>query len=226
MEKEEKKVTSKKKSTGSTSASKSSKVGTKKSTATKSNRGRRKTTEVVEVKKQEEVVEVKTVDEKVEAKANNKEIIRFAIVLGVLAVFIGISFFLGLKDKGDQQRYQSHVGINEVSVSDYMNIISEDGISLIYIASTSCGYCQMFGPILSEVLEEYKIGVEYVNIAGISTQEEWDTFYNSNEFLAAGEWGTPTLIIYKDGKILNINSGYVEKDALVSFLVENGLVSE
>ena len=169
-----------------------------------------------------EVVENKAED--IDNKNKNTEMIRMIGVCAALVVLVGLTFVVGLTAKKDKYTYQTHVGIKETSVADYLKIISKNDTSIIYIGRPGCGYCQMFQPILEEVLKQYKIGVEYVNIENISSQEEWDSFENSNEYLKAGEWGTPTLIVYKDKKIVKVNPGYVEKDNLIAFFKESGII--
>lgn len=224
MEKEEVKNTKKK--TGASTAKKSTTKKSTKSSSTKSST--KKTTSVkkeVVANKPEEKVETKVVEEKVVGKKkSNNEILRFIIVGIVLVLLIAGSFIVTVTKKTDKYRYQTHTGINEISESEYMEIIKEDGISIIYVARPTCSYCQMFEPVLTEVLKEYKIGVEYIDISAISTQDEWNEFYNSNEFLSSGEWGTPTLMIYKNKELYKVNAGYVDKDTLVNFLVENELI--
>ena len=166
-----------------------------------------------------------TIENSTKTNSTN-EMLRMVIVGGVLLTLIALTFIIGITKNVSKTRYQKHIGINEISVSEYMKIIDEEDTSLIYIARPTCSYCQMFEPVLTSVLEKYKIGVEYIDISAIATQEEWDKFYNSNEFLSAGEWGTPTLLIYKDKKILDINSGYVEEEDLVKFLKDNKLIGE
>lgn len=222
MEKEEVKNTKKK--TGASTAKKKTTTtkNVTKNTSTKS--AAKKTTSVKKevINKPEEKVETKVVEVK-ESKKNN-EILRFVIVGVVLVLLIAGSFIVAATKKTDKYRYQTHTGINEISESEYMKIIKEDGISIIYVARPTCSYCQMFEPVLTEVLNEYKIGVEYIDISAISTQDEWNEFYNSNEFLSSGEWGTPTLMIYKNKELYKVNAGYVDKDTLVNFLVENELI--
>ena len=220
----------KKKTTTKTNTAKTTKTTPKSSTAAK-----RQTTAKVSVpKKEKSDIEVKTTNSKKtddNVKSSNKtnntnETLRMIIVGAILLVLVGITFIIGITRNINKSRYQKHTGINQISVSEYMKIINEQDTSLIYIARPTCSYCQMFEPVLTSVLEKYKIGVEYIDISAISAQEECDKFYNSNEFLSSGEWGTPTLLIYKDKKILDINSGYVEEEDLVKFLKENKLIGD
>ena len=146
------------------------------------------------------------------------------IVGAILIVLIVVTFIIGITFNGNKFLYQKHVGINDVSVSEYLDIIDDNDISIIYIARPTCSFCNQFEPILTSVLEKYKIGVEYINIDNITTEAEFNSFYNSNEYLKAGEWGTPTLIVFKNNKILDINSGYVDETTLIKFLQENELI--
>lgn len=155
---------------------------------------------------------------------NSNEIVRMIIVIAVLIALIVTTFIIGLTFNKNKFLYQKHVGIKDITVSEYLDIIDDNDISIVYIARPTCGFCNQFEPVLTSVLEKYKIGVEYVNIDNITTEEEFNSFFNSNEYLKAGEWGTPTLIVFKNKKILDINSGYVDEATLVKFLQENDLI--
>lgn len=210
------KNTAKKKSTTTNKTTKSGRTATSKAVAS--------------TKKIEENVLVEDTT-KNEIKANNvvsakktNEIVRMIIVIAILVALIVTTFIIGITFNGNKFLYQKHVGIKDVSISEYLDIIDDNDISIIYIARPTCGFCSKFEPVLTSVLEKYKIGVEYINVDNITTEEEFNSFFNSNEYLKAGEWGTPTLIVFKNKEILDINSGYVDEETLVKFLKENELI--
>ncbi len=238
MKNEEVKKNTKKVNTKSNSNTKktnsSAKTASKKSTSSTKSQSKTATKVVANNKKiVEKKVETPLKDSDVKkatkentVKQNKKtnEIAKMIIVIAVLVALIVTTFIIGITYNANKFMYQKHVGIKDTSVTEYLDIIDDNDISIIYIARPTCSFCKMFEPVLTSVLEKYKIGVEYVNVDNILTESEWNSFYNSNEYLKAGEWGTPTLIVFKNKEILNVNSGYVDEEALVKFLKDNELI--
>ncbi len=77
---------------------------------------------------------------------------------------------------------------------------------LVDFWATWCGPCRMVGPIVSEIAEEYdgKIKVGKVNV-----DEEMAL---ATKF---GITGIPTLLVFKNGEVVNQQIGFAPKEDLV-----------
>lgn len=113
-------------------------------------------------------------------------------------------------------------GFNELTIDKYLELLKSSEKSIILVARPTCGYCEQFSPILKEAADDMGLTINYVNTDEF-TNEDWDTFGNSLEYLAEEDWGTPLTLIVQDGKLVDANNGYVELDGIKSFFKENGL---
>lgn len=72
-----------------------------------------------------------------------------------------------------------------------------------------CGPCKMMAPYVDELATE---------LAGTLKVGKLDVDYNNETAAKYGITGVPTLILFKDGKVLNQNIGALSKGALKSFV--------
>lgn len=110
------------------------------------------------------------------------------------------------------------VEFNNVSYTEYKELLSSSELEFIYVGHDSCGYCQMTVPLLGELQEEYSITFNYLD-TDIMTSEDF-TDISSTAEVFAGEWGTPTLLAVKDKKVISTVSGYREIEYLKEFVEE------
>ncbi len=81
---------------------------------------------------------------------------------------------------------------------------------LIDFFATWCGPCKMLSPIIDQVAEE----VTDVKICKVDVDQEGDL---AQKF---GVQSIPTLVLMKDGKIVNHRVGGMSKKALLEFIKE------
>lgn len=116
----------------------------------------------------------------------------------------------------------SKAGFNELSLSEYLDLIKSSDEQVILVARPTCYYCQQFTPILKQAKEEMNLTVNYVNTDNLS-KDDWSTFQNSLDYLNSEEWGTPLTLIVQNGEVIDANNGYVELESLKKFFSKNGL---
>ena len=80
---------------------------------------------------------------------------------------------------------------------------------LIDFWATWCGPCRMMAPIIEEIAEE-KYGV--LKVAKVDVDEEPEL---ATKF---GIVSIPTLVLMKDGQVVNVLVGYRPKDAVLAFV--------
>ena len=113
-------------------------------------------------------------------------------------------------------------GFNKLAMDKYLELIKSSEKSIILVARPTCGYCEKFSPILKEAADDMKLTINYVNTDEFSN-DDWNTFSNSLEYLSQEDWGTPLTLIVQNGKVIAANNGYIELEGIKAFFKENGL---
>ena len=88
---------------------------------------------------------------------------------------------------------------------NFDSLISDSAVVDFY--ADWCGPCKMFGPIFEEVSLEKELNFVKLNVDNYSD--------------IAREYGVmsiPTIILFKDGKEIKRNTGFMSKDDFVKFL--------
>ena len=136
------------------------------------------------------------------------------VVLGisaVLLVVIVVTLFASL------------VASNK-KIEELKNVMNSEGAKIVYIAKDTCYYCNLLQPITNSLKEEFDL--EYYNI---------DTNSLSNSELARvletldidyDTFGTPYIVIVKDGKKIDEHVGYTDEDVLFELFKKNGIIKE
>ncbi|MBQ9072837.1 MAG: thioredoxin [Bacilli bacterium] len=83
------------------------------------------------------------------------------------------------------------------------------GISIVDFWAQWCGPCKMFGPIFETVSEKY----EDIKFCKLNVDED-----NEDISRQYGVMSIPTVILFKDGKEINRNIGFMDEDSLINFL--------
>lgn len=99
--------------------------------------------------------------------------------------------------------------IIEGNMENFEEVTKEDFVVVDFFA-TWCGPCKMLAPVLHEVAKEKNIKVVTVDI--------------DNAIDLATKFGVmsvPTLMIFKEGKMIATSTGYKSKDALTKWFEEN-----
>lgn len=91
-------------------------------------------------------------------------------------------------------------------MSDFGKLINGSKPVLVDFFATWCGPCQMLAPILKQAKDELGDAVSIIKIDVDKNQEL------SNQYQVRG---VPTMIIFKEGKILWRQSGVLQKEDLV-----------
>ena len=91
-------------------------------------------------------------------------------------------------------------------------VLNNKGISVVDFWAPWCGPCKMFGPIFESVSEIKKD----IKFCKLNVDEDSENI--SKEY---GVMSIPTIILFKDGKEINRNIGFMDEDLLINFLEEN-----
>ncbi|MDI6776112.1 MAG: thioredoxin [Syntrophales bacterium] len=103
------------------------------------------------------------------------------------------------------------IHVNENNFDE--EILKSEKPALVDFWAPWCGPCKTIGPIIADLAEEYR---GRVKVTKLNVDD------NPNKAAAYGIKSIPTLILFKDGKVLDTLVGLVAKDRLIEF-VNKGL---
>lgn len=110
--------------------------------------------------------------------------------------------------------------LKQVDAEKYVKLAEKEGLHFMFVGSETCGHCLNFKETLKQFFNDYKMNVYYVDLASAS-EDEYNMIVDSDEYFTSEEWGTPTSIIYYNGKKLNVISGEVDLETLVDEVNNN-----
>ncbi len=90
-------------------------------------------------------------------------------------------------------------------------VINNNGLTVVDFWAPWCGPCKMFGPIFENV-SNIKNEVKFCKL---NIDED-----NENISKEYGVMSIPTVILFKDGKEINRNIGFMDEDSLIEFIGE------
>lgn len=100
----------------------------------------------------------------------------------------------------------------EITLTDEnfeQEVIDSDKPVLVDFWATWCGPCMMLAPIVSEIAEEYS---DFLKVGKVNVDEEPVI---SLEYKVSS---IPTLMLFKDGKVVKKAVGYMSKQELITEL--------
>jgi len=113
-------------------------------------------------------------------------------------------------------------GLVHISTSDYLELMFDTEVSLVYVGKDSCEACVEFEPVLTELLKEHNV-VGYYLDADEMTTEEKHAYMASFETLNDGIY-TPHLLFVKDGELLADLIGIVKEETILGVLKSQGMI--
>ncbi len=144
-----------------------------------------------------------------------------------------VEFFKDNDMLEDDAIYSAEQYITFIDYDEYTDLISNQDTHVIVIGQTTCSHCIAIKPALNQVAGQYNLTINYLNITDM-TEEENNLFfeslttigYDDEDFLNDGSFGTPLILIVKDGKVISYISGERTTSQLVREFKKLDLISE
>ena len=151
-------------------------------------------------------------------------------ILGVVIAVLSVIIVFGATYFASELKYCNHdekkVELPEIGITEYTTLLNDKDASIIYIARPTCGYCQQQEPIVKELASKYELVFHYLNTDNLSN-EDMSTLFKSDKTLFGEDgknFGTPTTVIVKNGKVVDSLVGLTQRDSFEEFLTKNGFI--
>ena len=112
---------------------------------------------------------------------------------------------------------------NKITTDEFMELVSKNELSFVYIGKNNCDNCQKQSEVLNELIKEYNIKVNYLSIVKISAYDRYERLAKLEKDFE-NEISTPTLMLVKDNKIVMYKTGLIEKNDLVKEFKDNKFI--
>jgi predicted bacteriocin transport accessory protein len=109
----------------------------------------------------------------------------------------------------------------EITLKKAEEMIDNKETFVVEIMTDTCSACASFKPTVEELVKNYKVTFYYVNFNNESTEARQafaDNYANGIEV-------TPTILIYKEGVLVQKKSGTLTYRNLKTLLQENGFIA-
>lgn len=150
------------------------------------------------------------------SKEKKKTIILTVVLSVICLVLIGFLIVSSLKENGT-------IVDNEVNelMKEFDKKFNSKDRTVIYYASSGCGYCELQTPILETIAEDYDMEYFEIDASTLGTKQR-------NEILEklGIEHATPTTIIVQKGKVIDKAVGYTDGQDYVEFFSSNEMIPE
>jgi Thioredoxin domain-containing protein len=150
----------------------------------------------------------------------------------VAIIFVGIVFFsselseckTGTGGSSGNETETNSKAHNSITTEEYMALLKSGKDHVVFIGRPTCGYSVQQDPILKEIAAEYNIVINYLNIdeQAQSSMAEVLTTYES--FTDGRGVSTPTVVIIKNNVVNDAVEGLHNKEQMVNFLEEVGII--
>ncbi len=114
--------------------------------------------------------------------------------------------------------------LNEIDIDEYLKLKKGSSKSIIFIARPGCSWCQLYTPIMKNVVYLYDIKVNHLNTDEL-TDDGVSKLINSDDYFSDG-YGTPLTLIVQNNKIVDMIEGYTTKENTIQFFKDNGIIKE
>ena len=94
--------------------------------------------------------------------------------------------------------------------------------TLVYLGSSTCGYCSLLNPSLEDMAERYEFDYMYIDINEMSSSYLRDILNDLN----LSSVRTPYLAIVANGEVVDTQNGYDDYNVIFEFLQENEIIAE
>ena len=124
----------------------------------------------------------------------------------------------------------ANLPIRNISYSEYKEIINSDTQQIVVIGQSGCKYCMLAKPALLSIASNYNIKINYFNMTSLQESDNSESltqeFNSSLDYLNNDGWGTPLMLIVKNGEVISASNGFISEETYVKFLKSQGIIGD
>src|SRR5574344_2350001 len=110
-----------------------------------------------------------------------------------------------------------------ITLEDFETLMKKSDTVLFYLGKPGCSYCEKLDSVFKTINATTPFSYVFVNTAVVENEVLTKILEKAN--ISTSEFGTPTLIVTKNNKIVAKNVGYMEEEEATKFLKNNGVLS-
>lgn len=134
------------------------------------------------------------------------------IVLGILVIAILSMILLSIESGRQRQKI----------VDSFRGAYASSSENLVYLSRPGCSACTTFNPIFTKVIKDYKLTYVDINTDKITEKQLENIVEKLN--LDWNQFGTPTIAVVKNNKVVKSNIGVISEEELIKFLKEANMI--
>lgn len=172
----------------------------------------------------------KEYDEKCQNSGLNKEKVKNIVIIVLVAIILfGGSYSSSVissykRDCNKEEDENPSVKFQNIDIVKYLSLLNGEDLSLIFIGREDCSFSAAENLVFQELLEEYEIEVNYLDLDTLSSIDFELLISNSGDNIAKDNIGTPTLMLVQNNEVKMFKKGYVSKSELLDLFKENGFI--
>lgn len=156
-----------------------------------------------------------------------------AVQIGYLDGYKLVEFFIKAELLDEGSTYKPEENLTYLEYKEFEKLRDSKEQFVITIGSSTCEYCKEARPTLSNIAKAYDIAINYVSL-DYYTKEERNSFfgdleklnYDEDSFKNSGKIRTPSVLVIKDGKVVNHLEGLQDVTTYVKFFKEQKVIKE
>lgn len=141
----------------------------------------------------------------------NKKIL---IIIGVISAIIALIVFGMIQTNAERNKV----------INEFNQAYESKTEKLVYLGRPGCSACVTFRPIFEKVINDHKLSFVDINTDTVTTAQLEEIVTKIG--LELERFGTPTIAVVKDGKVVNSSVGVISEDALLEFLKNNNVIAK
>lgn len=118
----------------------------------------------------------------------------------------------------------SEMLIEKIGYSGFQTLFNGNKEAIVVLGRVGCSYCEAAYPILKEIIKDYNITINYVELTYLSGDEQGQLSTILKDVEGGSTLSTPNMLIVKDGKVVDNSVGFINKDTYLQFLRENNML--